>query len=155
MTCPICGCKMPQKTMCIYCKVTGDQVENASNKKAKEKIKQHDRKEVYYSTTMPKDVNKTKLMLLTVLLGFLGIGDFYVGKYAKGIFCTTSVIVFMPFAITNEVIGRSSVVIKLFTEITSILVMMAILFWIADIITLLIKTYKVPVVLGPKEKRKR
>ena len=70
MTCPICGCKMPNKTMCIYCKITGDQVENASNKKAKERIKNHDRKEVYYSTTMPKDVNRTKLLLLTLLLGW-------------------------------------------------------------------------------------
>ena len=36
MRCPICGSKMVQKQLCKYCKITDDQVKNASNKKVKE-----------------------------------------------------------------------------------------------------------------------
>ena len=139
--------------MCIYCKITGDQVEGASNKKAKEHIKAKDRKDVYYSTTMPKDVNRTHLMLLTILLGFFGAGNYYVGKYAKGAYCTASWIVFLPFVISNSVFGGGLYAIKLLSEITAVLVMFNLLMWIADIFSLIAKTYKVPVVLGEKKKK--
>ena len=153
MTCPLCGCKMPNKTMCIYCKITGDQVENASNKKAKEKIKNHDRKEVYYSTTMPKDVNRTKLLLLTLLLGYLGVGSYYVGRYGKGLYSTLSWVIYLPFAITNAVLNGQSKAFKLLSEIFAVFVMIAIVLWVADTIAVIAKIYKMPVVLGEKKKK--
>ena len=153
MTCPICGCKMPQKTMCVYCKITGEQVENASNKEAKRRIKNHDRKEVYYSTTLPKDVNRTKLLMLTILFGFLGVGDYYIGKYAKGLYCTFSWVLYLPFGITNIVMGYSSFFFRLMSEITAVLVIFALFFWIADIIAIVAKIYKTPVVLGERHKK--
>lgn len=153
MTCPICGCKMPNKTMCIYCKITGDQVENASNKKAKERIKNHDRKEVYYSTTMPKDVNRTKLLLLTLLLGYLGIGNYYVGRYVKGLYSTLSWVIYLPFGITNAVLNGKVAAFKLLSEIFAVFVMIAIVLWVADTIAVIAKIYKMPVVLGEKKKK--
>ena len=153
MTCPICGCKMPNKTMCIYCKITGDQVENASNKKAKERIKNHDRKEVYYSTTMPKDVNRTKLLLLTLLLGYLGIGNYYVGRYVKGLYSTLSWVIYLPFGITNAVLNGKVPAFKLLSEIFAVFVMIAIVLWVADTIAVIAKIYKMPVVLGEKKKK--
>ncbi len=153
MRCPICGCKMPQKTMCIYCKITGEQVENASNIKAKQAIKNKQRAIVHYSSVMPKDVNRTKLIVLTVLLGFFGAGNYYVGKYLKGAFCTTSWILYVPFGVTHYVVNQKLPAIELISQIFALFVMVTLLLWVADMINLVIKSYKVPVVI-PESKTK-
>ncbi len=150
MRCPICGSKMPQGKMCMYCKITGEQVTGASNIKAKKAIKQGDRSKVHYSSVMPQDVNRTKLMLLTILLGFFGAGNFYVGKYLKGTYCAVSWIVYLPVGITAIVLQQRIVALTLCAQIMSLLVAVSLILWVADIISLLMHSYKVPVVLGEK-----
>ena len=44
MKCPICGCKMKEEFMCPFCKITGEQVRNVSNKEAIKRIKTKDTK---------------------------------------------------------------------------------------------------------------
>ena len=86
MKCPICGCKMKEEFMCPFCKITGEQVRNASNKEAIKRIKTKDTKEVYTSSYLPKDVNNTRLMLTCLFGGVFGVHQFYTGKYKTGFF---------------------------------------------------------------------
>ena len=152
MKCPICGCKMPNKSICVYCKITGEQVENASNIKAKKAIKDGNKKDICYTTVMPNDVNRTKLLLLTILLGFVGAGNFYVGKRYKGLFCLISWILFLPFGITSLALEQRIFIVQLMYEIGLVLATVTIFMWIVDIILLITKSYKVPVILGENKK---
>lgn len=155
MKCPICGAKMVDGKICKYCNVTSEQVNTASNKEAKKAFKEKRRQEVCYTTDMPSDVSKQKLVLLTVFLGWFGVGNFYVGKTYKGIFCAISfglAILFslLQYCVTNYGMGGTEI-IKVFMNIASYLMVVNLLMWFADIVSFIFKTYKVPVVLGKTE----
>lgn len=158
MKCPICGCKMKEEFMCPYCKITGDQVKNASNKQAKEKIKRKDVKEVYISTYLPKDVNNTRLLLLTLFGGFLGIHQLYVGKLKTGLFyCFGFMIPLILFALSSYIfIGNGF--LNILSQVGYIFAAVVIFLWIADFFKVCFKAFPIPVVLGDgnvkKEKQK-
>ena len=88
---------MKEEFMCPYCKITGEQVKNASNKEAKARIKKRDTKEVYSSSYMPKDVNRTRLWLVNFFGGFLGLHQFYVGKWKWGLYSILSFVYVLIF----------------------------------------------------------
>ena len=155
MKCPICGAKMVDGKVCKYCSVTSDQVLQASNKEAKKAFKEKRHKDVCYTTNMPSDVNKPKLVLLTVFLGWFGVGDFYVGKNIKGSYCAVSfglaiIAAIFNYLATYQGLGGKEV-INVFMSITSYLMVVNLLFWAGDIIGFIFKTYKVPVVLPESE----
>jgi TM2 domain-containing membrane protein YozV len=101
MKCPVCGSKMVNGKVCRYCNVTSDQVINASNKKAKNAKKQKINEEVCYSSYLPSDVNKRKLLLLTIFLGVFGAGSFYVGKYVKAWFALIASVLAIAIALVD------------------------------------------------------
>ena len=78
MRCPICGSKMVQGQLCKYCGVTADQVENASNKKVTEYRKNDMSDLIYFTTNIPSDVSRIKLLLYTIFLGIIGVNHYYV-----------------------------------------------------------------------------
>ena len=151
MKCPICGCKMKQEIMCPYCKITGDQVKLASNKEAKKRIKQKDTKEVYNSTYMPKDVNRTRLMLVALFGGLFGAHQFYVGKYKWGLFYSISVCLsLIAFAFATKIypnIAWLSSVADIFYMLDAIVLMM----WMSDFFKICFKNFSIPVVLGEEK----
>ena len=78
MRCPICGAKLKDEK-CPYCLITNKQVIYASNKKAKAFKKENKEKDnVHTSTIRPKDVNKVKIWLFTVLGGWFGADSFLI-----------------------------------------------------------------------------
>lgn len=151
MKCPICGCKMKQEFMCPFCKVTGHQVRNASNREAKERIRKKDTKEVYNSSYMPKDINRTRLLLITLFGGFVGTHQFYVGKYKTGLFFGFSFLYTIVFFALSFYMFPNNVVLKYFANFGYIIFAVVIFLWISDFFKVLFKRFSVPVVLAPIE----
>lgn len=154
MKCPVCGAKMVDGKICKYCNVTSEQVLSASNKEAKKAFKEKRKNDVCYTTDLPSDVNKTKLVLLTIFLGWFGVGNFYVGKNIKGSFCAVSfglaiIISILSYCTINYGMGGKEV-IDVLMQIISYFMVVDLLLWFTDIMGFIFKTYKVPVVL-PKE----
>ena len=155
MKCPVCGAKMIDGKICKYCGVTNEQVYNASNKEAKKAFKEGRRNDVCYSSDLPKDVNKTKLVCFTVFLGLFGVGNFYVGKNIKGIYCASSYGFALLFTLLNTFAmlngWASAQVINVFFTIGTYLMIVNLLFWMNDVVGLIFKSYKVPVVLAEED----
>ena len=156
MKCPVCGAKMVDGKICKYCNVTNEQVLSSSNKEAKRALKENRKQDVCYTTNLPKDVNKTKLTLFTIFLGWFGVGNFYVGKTLKGIYCAVSFGIAILFSALRLVSTNSWGTAILYIvgygwQIAGYLFMVNMLMWAFDICGLIFKTYKVPVVLGESE----
>ena len=154
MRCPVCGSKMIDGKICKYCNVTCEQVLTASNKEAKKAFKEKRYKDVCYTSDIPQDVNKPKLVLFTILLGWFGVGYYYIGRVVKGTFCAvasglTLLTAIFDYCAKTYAWGNLKFWGTLLT-LASYLMIVDMLFWIADIVALIFKTYKVPVVL-PKE----
>lgn len=148
MRCPICNCKMKNKTMCPYCKITGTQVKGASNQLAKIALKNGRREEVFNSKTIPFDVNYTRLLLIAIFTGFFGGHNYYVGKYAKGIYCTLSVVWASLMIVIGEVFGAAKYfVFGLFYEISVLCASINVLFWMVDVSEIVGRCFSMPVVL--------
>ena len=155
MKCPICGCKMKEEFMCPFCKITGEQVKNASNKEAIERIKNKDTKEVYMSSYLPKDVNNTRLFIMTLLGGFLGIHQVRVGKYKTGFFYLFLTFFSVVSYILSHFIFKDSVILEYCMKFGFILGAIVIFCWISDCFKVLFKSFSMPIVLGEVEYKKK
>ena len=106
MRCPICDAKLEGGQVCKYCKVTREEIETASNKKVKE-YKKTDRSDlIYYTNVIPKDVNRIKLIILTITLGLIGINHLYVNRTKRGLIPLITFIccvVFLPIELNVEI----------------------------------------------------
>lgn len=156
MRCPICGSKMVQGQLCKYCGVTADQVENASNKKVTEYRKNDMSDLIYFTTNIPSDVSRIKLLLYTVFLGVFGVNHYYVKRNIRGLYSTLSTFLSIVFLILDLSIKTLSgvIVFKIMYEIVWTSMAVNILLWVCDIINLLLKNFKVPVVLAEKGEKK-
>lgn len=157
LSCPICGAKLYNNQVCKYCKnVTQESIVNSSNRLAKQQIKNKDRQNVYYTNYLPSDINKKKLWLLTILLGWIGVQNFYVGKYSKGLFCVITMsflVVFESVKILSINFGwRIENGINVISSFFAFLGAIVFLLYLFDIFGLIFKTFKVPVVLGENKK---
>ena len=102
----------------------------------------------------------TQLTLFTIFLGWYGIGNFYVGKTLKGIYCAVSAGLAFIFSLlyaflTNDWGSAMVYIIGYGWHISGYLFMVNMLMWISDIVGLIFKTYKVPVVLAEEEIKMR
>lgn len=152
MRCPICDAKLEGGLVCKYCNITKDQIEKASNKKVKKYRKEDKADLIYFTNVIPKDVSKIKLILYTIFLGIFGVHLFYVNRYKRGLFSAISLPVAVFFQILKmTIVGFGSVIVlQLIYEIAIGALTFNLLFWIGDIIAIIFKGFKVPVVLGEK-----
>lgn len=160
MRCPICGAKM-RNGFCEYCKIREEQVTSASNKQAKKAFKTGvDKDQVVYSSTIPADVNKVTLILLTVLLGYTGVPYFYVGKYARAwtmsvVWVVTIVFESLRTRVMSETLATNPWIYYM-SKLLLLLCAGFLLLWVSDVINLIFHRYSVPVILGEnKSKFKR
>ena len=156
MRCPICNAKMPKKLICPYCKVTGDQVVYGSNIEAKKLLKHGVDDEVYLSSTMPYDVNKTRLLLYAIFLGWLGFHNYFIGRYKRGIYFNISLAIFLVcclFFDINEKIWHIEN-LEYALQIISVLAGVFFVVWMADIIAICFSKFKTPVKLAKLEEIK-
>ena len=153
MICPKCGNKIPQDSAtCSYCKLRVDSIITASNEEAKRAIKFKQKDRVLMSTYIPKDVSKTKLLLLCIFLGWTGAHCFYVGRMVKASIMLVSMILSIVFVCIPETwilhAYLSGVVAGIFGFI-------CVFNWWFDILLICFNKFKIPVVLKgyeiPKE----
>lgn len=154
MKCPVCGCKMMQKQICPYCKITDKQVLQASNKKVKEFRKAGNKDLICFSTVVPQDVSRIKLILLTILLGWLGINHYYVKRVVRGSYSLISLIGSLTILIVKLTVfpytQTGQFVISMFYELFFTMMAINVLLWIFDIFNVIFKAFKIPVVLPEK-----
>ena len=87
MICPKCYSSVHKdKCRCDYCGFNLNELNNASNKEAKKALKSVYKDDVLYTSKLPADVSKKKLLLFAIFLGVFGVHNFYVGKIWKGLF---------------------------------------------------------------------
>lgn len=144
---------MKKEIVCPYCKITGDEVKLASNKEAKRRIKRKEVEEVYESTYIPYDVNKKKLLAITVLGGFIGADAFYVGRYKRAL--VQSAIVFLSFVLFVMYQYLSVVFLKVPVELLTLVCAWFVLTWFTNIFNIIFfNKATVPIVLPTKEELK-
>ncbi len=152
MKCPVCGAKMIDDKICRYCNVTSDEVLNASNIEAKRAFKEKRKDDVCYTTDIPSDVNKKKLVLFTVFLGLYGVHNFYIGRLYKGLYNAISVGGLILSGFLEYFLGLNAFTFyfgRFFLWLTVVNLFM----WFSDIVNLIFNKFKVPVVL-PKTENK-
>lgn len=161
MRCPICGAKLKEEK-CPYCLITNKQVIYASNKKAKLLKKQNkDKDNVHNSDIKPKDVNKVKIWLFTILGGWFGADSFLVGKYYKGLFSLLTYIALFittTFSVLADMYLWSENAVTTFSYLQSLFTVFGVvtfMFWFVGVIQLFTKKYKYPVVLPTSDEAQK
>lgn len=150
MRCPKCGCKMQKQVICPYCKITGDQVRFASNREAKKKIKDKDTTDVLMSHTMPYDIDRGKMLLITIFGGFFGIDSYYIGRYIKATI-HASVITLTFLIVVLRIIYPTIAVIKTLMELITIVAACFTASWLSNIIRVCFKSGTYPIILPTAE----
>ncbi len=145
MICPNCGNKIPEDSAyCLYCKLRVESILKASNEQAKIAYRNKQKDKVVYSTYKPYDVNKTKLLLLSIFLGWVGAHCFYVGRYVKAS-------ILLVCAVLTICIGCLPKTWFLYTyfggTFIGVLGFICVFNWWMDIILIVFNKFKIPVVL--------
>lgn len=156
MLCPKCYGKVNKDTeRCDYCGFNLKEMEGASNKDAKKALKGIYRDDVLYTTKLPADVSKKKLLLFSIFLGLFGVHDFYVGKFWQSLFMclSTSIISILGIILTatNSITNNIVQVAFAFMTIPQGIV---VLLWITDIIKIAMEKFNVPVYKESFSKKK-
>lgn len=156
MRCPICGSKMIQNKICKYCNITDEQILNASNKQVKQYRKLDMSDLICFSTVVPTDVSRIKLLLLTIFFGFLGINHFYVNRNVRAFFSLFSfvlAIIFFSLQLSIKTL-KTVIIFRLLYEIVFVAMAINVILWICDIINVIFYRFKIPVVLADKGENK-
>lgn len=147
MICPRCYSKIEKnKNRCDYCGFNLNELKDASNKKAKLALKSPYKDDVIYSKQLPKDVDKKRLLIYTILLGLLGVHYFYVGRLWKGIYY--AVINSVSVIIASLVIGLNIITntpLYIASQFAAVFFALNIILWIIDIFDVTLNRFKVPV----------
>ena len=156
MRCPICGSKMIQNKICKYCNITDEQILNASNKQVKQYRKLDMSDLICFSTVVPTDVSRIKLLLLTIFFGFLGINHFYVNRNIRAFFSLLSfvlAIIFFSLQLSIKTL-KTVIIFRLLYEIVFVAMAINVILWICDIVNVIFYRFKIPVVLADKGENK-
>lgn len=142
--CPRCGEKnYIANKRCENCRLIFSRLEFTSSKKAKQAIIRGEKEKILRTTDFPKDLSRTKAIILCALGGWMGLHNIYVKRYLKGFFSLFFVILTAIFILLLN--GQTiSYIFQTYLFIPGGLVF---IFWFYDLILLLLKKYKVPVVL--------
>ena len=147
MLCPKCYGKMKKdQVRCQSCGFNINTMRGASNKEAKKALKSIYKDDVLYTTEIPEDVSKKKLLLLTIFLGIFGANHFYVGKLWQGLYMCISSSVALIFAIILTIFepGSASVLDMIF-QFLLVFQGVNLVIWIFSIANVALERYKIPV----------
>ena len=144
--CPFCRTKRQNDSqkLCRVCGLNFFELPEASNKAAKKrKLKRKPfetlEDEIVYTKIPPKDVDVPTTKTLTIMFGFLGIGNLYVGKFFRGFLMMILAIV----GATLDIVFRNNQTSTMFILGTVFLVVVAIM-WIFDLVAISNKTFTYP-----------
>ena len=106
---------------------------------------------IYYTSLLPKDLSKTKLLIYALTLGGFGAHAFYVGRIGRGITITILWSLFLIGFFYFQFFSINHVFIQQVLErITSILGALAIIFIFTDVFKIVFNRFKVPVKIPQK-----
>lgn len=132
--------------VCPNCRLNFQKFESATNKEAKEAISSNEKDRVLMRVGVPSDVNRIKLILITIFLGFTGAHYYYVGRYKMGAFFS----IFFAVGIVNAIL-TTLLTEKPTGNIYQLFIMMVMIWgvvlmlWIIDIAKVCVNRFKVPV----------
>lgn len=154
--CPVCGCKM-RTGICPYCKVTDKEVTDASNRDAKVAIRARKREYIHYTNTLPSDVSRKKLFWYSLFFGWTGAENFYVGKYVKAwyslIVSLLVIIMSVLFTVSNACHWVTTSAFYMIIELLAIPMVVVLFFWFTDVLGVITKSFRVPILLQGKENK--
>lgn len=155
MKCPICGSKLVGKQLCRYCNITDDQIKNASNKLVREYRKTGNTDMIHYTNVIPNDLERWKIIVYTILLGILGINHYYVNRPVRATFSLISTFGSVTIFIVGmfwDFSGAVKIIYNILFEVLFYMMAINVILWVSNIISVIFGSFKVPVVLGNKEK---
>lgn len=150
MRCPQCNFKIKQH-LCPYCNIEADEVVFASNMKAKKLLKSSSKSEVLYSTVVPKDISKIKMLLLTLFLGCFGAGSFYAGRFKRGWFILISFVTGFFLTYLKLYYFYNNVFLNNVASFGALLAVFAIITWFSDFFAVLFNKFNYPIVLADEK----
>lgn len=145
--CPKCYGKIQKESgRCTKCGFSIYDLKNATNKSAKEQIRMGNGDLVLYSSVLPQDISKKKLLYFCGFLGIFGGHYFYCGRNFRGM----ANLVISIFTLTILILSLFNIESALFNGLKYlfglafgvILVLTSI-----DFTNILLKKFKVPVYL--------
>lgn len=148
MLCPKCYGKVNKnQNRCEYCGFDLSQMQGATNKQAK--IAKHTiyKDDILYTTNIPPDVSKKKLLLLAIFLGLFGAHNFYVGKFWQGLFMCLSTAITAVLGTIVSALGIIASNNAVYIAFQFILVFqgLTVIFWVADCFKIFLERFKIPV----------
>ena len=145
--CPRCNIKMPIGTpTCPSCMLNFSKFNSATNKEAKQAIREGEKDNVLMRKGCPSDVSKIKLLLICIFLGFTGAHYYYVGRYKMGAFFS----IFFVIGVLNAVLSTTlqGILKGDAWEIFTLLVLvwgLVLALWIIDMAKICLNHFKIPV----------
>lgn len=145
MWCPKCYGGMKEKNgICLHCGFQMKDLEGATNDNVKVARKNGKKEDILYTTKLPVDVKKKSLLLYCIFLGIFGAHNYYVGKFIKAIYMTTT-FVFMTLFMILKNSGVGIDFVNYFYTFVALLQGVTIIMWIWDLISICFNKFKVPV----------
>lgn len=147
MLCPKCYGKIDKNyNICKHCGFKIKELEGASNKQAKKIKRTIYKDDILYSTYIPGDVSKKKLLLFCIFLGLFGAHDFYVGKFWIGLCKCVTMSITLTISIilwaTNTVTEN---IFQIIFEFVTIFQGFNVILWVNDIFRISFERYKIPI----------
>ena len=147
MQCPKCYGKIdPNTKRCRSCGFNINSLDGATNKAAKKAKKTIYKDDILYTTKIPPDVSKKKLLLFSIFLGIFGVHDFYVGKFWQGLYLALSTgiatVLALVLIITNTIAQN---LLQNIYAFVSVFEGLAVIITIWDIFKIAFERFKIPV----------
>lgn len=150
MTCPKCYGKIDKLShRCKECGFNMNSLNGATHKAVYLAKKQGFGDDVLYTTTLPQDIHKKKLLLLCIFLGLFGGHNYYSGHLVKAIYstlvtiCLTAIASIKLFAST-QLFGTNGVgwwILSIFSLLMGVNIVMMII----DLANICMNKFKVAV----------
>jgi len=148
--CPRCGEKaLLAVSRCNECGLVFSRMARASNLEAQTCIKNKEYDKVLYTSQLPLDVTKWKLLLFCLFGGMIGLHSFYVGRKKRGIYSAVVFAMMMIIIIFQlDIIWPAyDVFMSFFGIFGGVMGIM----WFYDLVLISINKFKVPVALKPEK----
>lgn len=150
MHCPKCYGKIDKLSKrCSSCGFNMNSLNGATHKAVKQAKKNGFGEDVLFTTELPEDIHKKKLLLLCIFLGLFGAHNYYAGKFVKAIYSTIASIIlfaistiFIFFPNTFASLGTAGYWVQ---SIFSLLMGINIAFFIIDLVNIIRNKFKVSI----------
>lgn len=148
MLCPKCYARIKKEQVrCQHCGFNLNVMQGATNKEAKIAKKTIYKDDILYTTNVPQDVSKKKLLLFSIFFGLFGVHHFYVGKFWQGLYMClcTSITTILTIVITALGIIDQQNIFYITFQFLLIFQGINIIFWVSNILNIIFERYKIPV----------